>query len=300
MTDKKADNLSTATTKIAGRKYKKTPLFSASHAARYQRQEMIRALEEKTGRRLICYVGGERAEIGRRDVCGFVDLVFNLETGDQVDFLIHSGGGDIDTAEKLIRLLRTKVGEEGAIRAIIPDYAKSAATLLAIGCDTILMSDSSELGAIDPQFPLNDGQGNQLLHSVKRYLQAYRLHSAALTKNPDDPVARIMVEKFDPVIIKKFEGIEARARQLADRLLLRKGGDYTKIATDLLDIEKWQSHNQMISAADAVDIGLDVEVEDFESDLWTQIWEIYSHQHLELDADPTHKLYESAFVSLQY
>lgn len=300
MSETSDDDASTPTTQIGNRKYKKTPLFSASHAARYQRQDLIRSFQKETDRQLLCYIGGEAAQIARRDVCGFVDLVHNLHAGDQIDLMLHSQGGDIDTAEKLIRLVRSKIGNDGNIRAIVPDYAKSAATLIAIGADIIMMSDSSELGAIDPQFPLSDGRGNEHVHSVKRYLATYEEWEKALRKDPDDPVARLMLDKFDPVVVKKFRSIDQRAQQLADSLLIRKGGDYTKISTELLNIDKWHSHNQMIGAEDALEIGLDIEQVESDSPIWGKVWEIYSHQHLALDDDPSHKLYESAFVSLQY
>lgn len=42
--------------------------------------------------------------------------------------LIHTGGGDIDAAEKVNRIVRAKVGT-GTLRVVVPDYAKSAGTL---------------------------------------------------------------------------------------------------------------------------------------------------------------------------
>jgi ClpP class serine protease len=40
---------------------------------------------------------------------------------------------------------------------IVPDFAKSAATLMAIGAHRILMGPASDLGPIDPQFQFPDG-----------------------------------------------------------------------------------------------------------------------------------------------
>lgn len=38
----------------------KTPMYEAIHAPRYHRQELIKAIEDECGRRLICYVSGRR------------------------------------------------------------------------------------------------------------------------------------------------------------------------------------------------------------------------------------------------
>ncbi|UTP41727.1 hypothetical protein M9M90_21110 (plasmid) [Phenylobacterium sp. LH3H17] len=275
----------------------KTPLFAASHAARYQRQDLIKDLEERVpGRRLLCFVGGREAEIDRDDTAGFVDLLYHIHPGDHVDLMLHTIGGDIDAAEKLIKLVQAKVGENGTIRAIVPDFAKSAGTLMALGANTIVMSDSSELGAIDPQFYLKDGQGNDICHSVLRYLDAYRQHAEALRANPEDPVAQLMFDKFDPNLVRKFEGIRDRASTLAEDLLKRRGKPYSTIAGNLMDIARWKSHNQMISAQDAVEIGLDVEVMSSEDDIWRLYWELYCHLSLAIKAKQ--KVFESAFVSL--
>ena len=59
-----------------------------------------------------------------------------------------AGGG----RRRYIRaMLWSKIGATGTLRVIVPDYAKSDSTLLALTADTVVMSDSSELGPIDPQ-----------------------------------------------------------------------------------------------------------------------------------------------------
>ena len=134
---------------------RKTPFFQASHAARYQRQALIRQIEAASNRTLVCYVSGNACAIERDDTLPMVDLLHNIEVGSDIDLLLHTGGGDIDAAEKLISMVRQRVGT-GTLRAIVPDYAKSAGTLMVLGTDVVLMSDTSELGPIDPQIVLAD------------------------------------------------------------------------------------------------------------------------------------------------
>lgn len=61
--------------------------------------------------------------------------------------LIDSGGGDIDAAAKIIKVIRSHCKKYSAI---VPYYAKSAATLLALGADEMIMCESGELGNLDP------------------------------------------------------------------------------------------------------------------------------------------------------
>ena len=63
---------------------------------------------------------------------------------------------------------RRRVGTS-RLRMIVPDLAKSAATLMVLGADSILMSDTSELGPIDPQVVLADGNGKHIRHSIQSY-----------------------------------------------------------------------------------------------------------------------------------
>lgn len=278
------------------RTFSKTPLFTASNAARYQRQAIIKDLEVRTGRTLLCFVGGNEAPIHRDDTVAFMDLVHNVGAGERIDLMLHTVGGDIDVAEKLITLARARVGDTGDIRVIVPDFAKSAGTLLALGANTILMSDTSELGAIDPQFYLKDANGNDICHSVLRYLAAFRDHAEALRKNPNDPVAQLMIDKFDPSLVQKFNGIQDRARDLAENLLKRRGKQFSKITSELMNIDIWKSHNQMIGAQDAKTLGLDIEIIASEDPIWQSIWQL--HCLLRLAITPRQKIYESSYVSL--
>ncbi len=191
----------------------KTPMYTAMQADRYSRQDVIKSIRKKWGRPLICYIGS--GEIDRDDIVSFVDLLHNLNPGDDLDLMLHTPGGDVDAAEKLMSLLHNTV-TTGTLRVIVPDFAKSAGTLMALGSHRIVMSDTSELGPIDPQISLNDGRGNKIQHSLLSYLKAYQLHKEALEKSPADAASRIMFSKFDPATIQMFDSIEKRVRRCAD------------------------------------------------------------------------------------
>lgn len=274
----------------------KTPMFEAIHAARYARQADIRTIENQCGCALICYVAGRTAPLERDDTIGFVDLLHNVQRGQDLDLLLHTGGGDMDAAEKLISMVRATVGE-GRLRIIVPDFAKSAGTLMALGANKILMSDSSELGPIDPQITLSDDHGNLIQHSVQSYLDAYEGHSKALQTNPNDVVAKIMLSKLDPATLKLFEAARTRAKTFAEQQLKRgmKVANFTKIADELLNTQKWQSHGQMIGYDDAKQMGLDVDYLDPKGEKWQLYWRLYCMQRLAIK--DREKLFESNYVS---
>jgi Serine dehydrogenase proteinase len=277
----------------------KTPMFQAIHAQRYQRQSLIKTITADTGRPLLCYISGTATSIDRDDTVFLVDLLHNVAPGSDLDFMLHTGGGDIDAAEKLISVVRTCVGS-GRLRMIVPDYAKSAGTLMALGADEILMSDTSELGPIDPQITLDDGNGNLIPHSVQSYLDAYAAHSSVLQKDPNNIAARIMLGKLDPATLKVFEAVRERARRFAETQLKRgmcaATGNYTAAAAKLIDTNKWLTHGQMIGWQDATDIGLCVKYLEPSNPEWQRYWQLYCYQRLAIK--DREKIFESEYASL--
>lgn len=126
------------------------------------RREKLKRVEELTGYPLVAYatdflnnlkvanVGASEVQINLRDKTAFIEATHNLAPG-PLDVLLHSPGGSPTAAESILSILR---GKFTPIRFIIPDVAKSAATMLAMSGDEILMAPTAELGPIDPQMIL--------------------------------------------------------------------------------------------------------------------------------------------------
>ncbi len=74
----------------------------------------------------------------------------------EIDVWLDSPGGDAHVAYKLFLELRSRCAR---LRVVVPDFAKSAATLLAIGADEIWMAPAAELGPLDAQIEHPDREG---------------------------------------------------------------------------------------------------------------------------------------------
>ena len=274
----------------------RTPLYQANAADRYHRQAVITQIQDCTGRTLICFVSGNKCVIDDDDIMPFVDLLHNVQPNHDVDLLLHTKGGSVDAAEKLMGMLRSLVGT-AKLRIIVPDFAKSAGTLMVLGADSVVMSDMSELGPIDPQAPLFG-----IWQSVQNYLDAYKEHEKTLKADPNNIAAQIMLKKLDPATLKLCEVAMDRARQAAEKLLkrgmFRNGGNWSKTVSELLDTRRWLSHAQMISWEDAQDplIGLVVEYHAYHCQEWQDYWRIHCLQRLAVGEHQ--KLYESDYASL--
>ncbi|MFO8006515.1 MAG: ATP-dependent Clp protease proteolytic subunit, partial [Candidatus Brocadiia bacterium] len=131
--------------------FPQSPLYRATHSDRYARQEVIRSIEELTGRELLVYEANlfsERSSLGEEDVQPFADLLCRVERDSGIDLVLQSPGGSIDAAEKVVYMCRELASR---FRVIVPEYAKSAATLIALASDEVIMGITSELGPIDAQ-----------------------------------------------------------------------------------------------------------------------------------------------------
>lgn len=89
------------------------------------------------------------------DIQGFMEAVSNI-SGTQLDLILHSPGGSGEAAESIMGYLRTRFDH---IRAIVPIAAMSAATMMALACDEIVMGSHSQLGPVDPQFTIATPEG---------------------------------------------------------------------------------------------------------------------------------------------
>jgi hypothetical protein len=286
-----------------------TPLYRAFHLSRYRRQELIKAIQETTGRQLICYIAEGAAAVTRDDVMPLMDLLHNVSVGTSIDFMLQTSGGDIDAAVKIVGVLRRRVASGGQLRVVVPDYAKSAGTLIALGADAIVMSDSSELGPIDPQIVSRDSSGNPVQRPAHTYVDGYD----ALVTKIDDPdsyaggkntdAERQLLAKYDPALLDLCRQALLRSVQLAESLLkqgMLREGAWTKVALDLTDNKRWLSqHGAVINVNDAQSMGLRVEYLSPDSAEWQAYWRLYCEQRLSLGKDNP-KLFESDFASIPF
>jgi hypothetical protein len=280
-----------------------TPLFYATQAPRYGRQELIRRIEEHTERQLICYVSGPAAMVTRDDVLPLCDLLHHVAAGARLDLLLHTMGGDVDAAEKIVLMLRKATDPDGELRVIVPDSAKSAGTLISLAAKTIVMSNPSELGPIDPQILITGPNGLLSRRPAQSYLDAYDELVAKL-KNPDAAAAAYqrLLDTYDPALLDMCRKALGRSQKFAERFL-REGmfadgsGNFTAVASRLNDNRQWLSHGAVINCDDARDLDLNITYLHPKSPEWQAYWRLYCQQRLALDNEGQ-KLFESSIASL--
>ena len=128
----------------------------ASGAAAQQALDIVRRkymveLRNYTGRNVIAYYSGWlskpgifQSDINDEDKNGFMMAVHSFGREDRklgLDLLLHTPGGDIAATESIVHYLHQMFGDD--IRAIVPQIAMSAGTMVACSCKEILMARQS-------------------------------------------------------------------------------------------------------------------------------------------------------------
>jgi len=195
----------------------------------------------------------------------------------EIDVWLESAGGSADVAFKLALILRHAAS---TIRVVIPDYAKSAATLLALAGHEIYMAPGAELGPLDMQLydegnllqytsALNIARAaDDLAHDAvdltivggAQFLRSTRLSRVqtmtAMLKFAAEFYAPL-VSQLDPKVVYDAKQALRSAKNYAQDLLTETCGvPANRIASRL--VENYPTHGFVISYQEAQRLGLPV------------------------------------------
>jgi ClpP class serine protease len=191
---------------------------------------------------------------------------------------INSPGGDGVAAERIINMCRAYSGT-GEFWAVVPDKAKSAATMVCFGASRILMGPTSELGPIDPQLTTKRGRAFSVFNIIKSYEDLF--NRAVRVKSGNLEPFLQQLAKYDAREIQEFRSALDLAGDIAVRAL--KAGMMSdksekrireQIAT-FLTPERTKAHGRPIYRDEAKGCGLNIESIEVDDDRWDPIYELY-------------------------
>jgi len=244
------------------------------------RVHIIRRIQKELDHKLVVYTASPYHPVPmimQHDIAPLEDQLRTTGSSKKGILMINSPGGNGDAAEKILCMCRKRFSE--SFKVIVPDYAKSAATMIALGADEILMGYLSELGPIDPQFSSGLMEPNIPARSFIDGLDMIRTN---VTKN-GDPIELYypMISKLRPETIARAESAIEGAREFAEKWLknYQLSGDKKqaeKVAKWLSDGKKYKSHGKVLNVEECKnELKLNVVEIDKGTSLWTDIWELY-------------------------
>jgi Serine dehydrogenase proteinase len=250
------------------------------------RRGVIQKIEEylkkstNTSYRVLSYMARfdtPAANILSQDAIMFREALEQLKRPENLALVIHSPGGVIEATEKIGLLLREHVKR---LLVIVPDSAKSAATMLALMSNEIHMSDLSELGPIDPQIVvgLDPNTGTPVFRPAWSIINApFHLESMWKIDKLDPAIVALLSKSLDPTLLDVAQNALDLATTIAEGWLTKYMGlsstDAKRIAEDLGDASRFHSHSRSIRYPEVKQLGLSVNKMD--ADLEHLSFELY-------------------------
>jgi len=186
-----------------------------------KKDEFIKKLSEKTGRYTILYFSAfmhklpnADAGIVDKDINAFMETIHNMKDRSKgVDIILHTPGGDLAATEQIIYYLRSAF--DGNIRAIVPQMAMSAGSMIAVSCKEIVMGRQSCLGPFDPQ--LNGIPCQSVIKEFYSAVEDIEKHPASIG------LWQTIISKLTPTFITQCRHADQLASDLTDMILSDRG-----------------------------------------------------------------------------
>jgi hypothetical protein len=189
-------------------------------------------------------------------------LLSGLGHVEQLDFLIYTRGGGVESVWPTVNMLRSHCSR---LSVLIPFRAHSAGTLLALGADEIVMADCAELSPIDPttgnQFNPRDpsNQANQFGISVEDVMAYFELAKSVAGISEEAHKADVLKQltaSVHPLALGNVQRVYMLIRRLAKRLLalhLQESDKALEVMVKGLTTD-FYTHMHSIGRSEAVDL----------------------------------------------
>jgi ClpP class serine protease len=250
----------------------------------------------------IADVSSINSAIDSRDIPAVGSALLSMGHVDILRLILNSPGGDGQTAEKIVEMCRSYCHK---FEVIIPNMAKSAATMIALGADEIVMGYCSELGPIDAQVPI-------VIDGIPRFISAQSFIDARkkLVKEFDDAVSQTkdtklilqQVATLNLPFIEQCEKYMKFGRDMVEQCLTKYmfkkyakdskklAEKINKVLEDMSSTNTFMVHGRMINAHTAkTSLGLNIDLLGKDNAYWKLIWQYYVRADIGLGRTPGSK-----------
>jgi Serine dehydrogenase proteinase len=266
--------------------------------SRDKRISLMKAIEANRGDRLlISYITSTRPGFEFQIADDVLPFFYQcLESGKAkaatgVDLFIHSNGGSGTAPWRIVNLIREYTKD---FAVLVPHHAFSAATLIALGADKIIMHKMGCLGPIDPSVtnpfnPPHPQNPSQLIPiSVEDVSAYFTLIKEDIGVQHEDELIQAVValtEKIHPLALGNVQRSHNQSRMIAKKLLKKhmpKPEQEHEIEQLVEDLKSnLFFHGHPINRGEARD-DLKLKVEDAEPTLESLMWFLYEEYAQEL------------------
>lgn len=288
---------------------------------RAKRKDLIDQIETLRRSRVLCYVTGDRspaaAQIGDDAVRTMYEHLRDIGQVEKLDLFLYSRGGAIDVPWRIVTALRANAQ---GWDVLIPFRANSAATLLALGADEIVLGRFGELGPIDPIMniqrvtpgpggPGTATQDSVSVEDVMAYVKFIQERAGLSDQAALATGLSKLTERLDAVALGSAHRTHSHIRDVARRMLLSRNKPHSEQAMGTIVetlAERVYAHGHAIGLKTAKEIGLPAVAADPKLDqlLWDLLNEYETDMKLLSPVDPaaavaaTDKYSEDAVIAI--
>lgn len=179
--------------------------------------------------------------------------------------VIRSNGGLLEAPLPIVNLIR-EFFEKFIV--YVPENAHSAATLVSLGADTIIMTPIASFSPVDPQLnvpnPSEDNNKTHFSFSVEDVAGYYKLlEQLKITDEGRIQALEMLTKTLPPALLGQIERVRELIHILADKIIKAQTIDETTKELIIKKLaEEIPSHRYWISRAEAKELGLPVECAD--------------------------------------
>lgn len=220
-------------------------------------QAVIQSVADLLGGPLITYWNNPRGSVCSNDVVALYEVLERLGHHETIYLFIKSDGGSGQVSLRLVSLLRQHCKR---LIALVPLECASAATMITLGADQVLMGPTAYLTAVDTSLnhalsPVDrdNDRVSVSLDELNRVIRLWRSEQGDAVENP----YKSLFGYVHPLVIGAVDRAESLSIMLCRELLAHHISDEKKaheIAATLNS--KYPSHSYPILLAEACKIGL--------------------------------------------
>ena len=185
---------------------------------------------------------------------------------EKIDLFLYSRGGDVSVPWRIVSMIRQFASN---LDVIVPYRAQSAATLISIGADRIVMGRKAELGPIDPTLvrasvsETSSPPQEIAVEDVNSYVSFLRDRVAIKDQRSMADLLTRLVDKIGPLTLGSVNRQHHHIRLIAEKLI-RSRKNFHKDKASLKRIieiltERMYSHGHAIGRDEALAMGLPIE-----------------------------------------
>jgi len=241
-------------------------------------QPVLDRLATLLGEPVITYWISGKGSICQSDVASLYALLRNVGSLERLSVFVKSDGGSGQASLRMVNLLRRYVKH---LTVLAPLECQSAATMLALGADKILMGPLAHLSAVDTSLTHDlspiDRDNDRVSVSNDELLRVIRLWTEQAKDSTTNPYAALF-PYVHPLVIGAVDRSSALSTRICEEILSYHMHDQERAREISNNLNAgYPSHNYPITLREAKRIGLNVEpMEDNVNALLFELNEIYS------------------------